>query len=872
MKRRHPEGQRSIQSYFQQPAKRAASDEGHATEENADAAAPDLQSESGTSSAEEDIVGEAVESATSSADEEIVGEAVDQPLLEAAGTCKAYFTDIGECWKGYSAGGLPQWNPVPRNLPDTDKISVIENHCAPQKDFIFPVRVQTDGKQRRFQRSWLEEFPWIVYSPACNGGFCLPCVMFAPDDPKLGQLYRSPLENFTRFKTACNRHAEQNIHKNALAKFSHFKSQVRSNDIVQQLVDVNSTQSEENMQKLRGIVETVIVCGKQNIPLRAHRNELYNPGRDEQVAGNPGNFLALMDFRAGAGDASVSRSFHKKPGGGRSIKYTTPRIQNQLVECCGDDIRKQILDEVKKSPFFTVLADEATDASNTEQMAIVLRYLDSTFQVTEAFLSFVACSNGTTGEALANEIKTQLLNWGLDMTKLRGQGYDGAGNMAGDIRGCAARITAEYPKALYLHCCSHALNLCIMAASKINSVAAMWTTLREVSFFFNSSPKRQQKLSEVITASTPDEVKARKLTDLCRTRWSARHTALVTFAALMKPVIRTLEEISSAPRTEWNSNTAGQASAFLKSLLSFDFIAAFGIVSEVMSIIQSLTSSLQEASLDIVQAYRNVGAVHQQLKDAREKVTEQHGKWWATVISTASDFDITPSTPRTCGRQQHRANAPAATPQQYYERTLTIPMLDELSGHMESKFSKHQRTAGMGLSLLPASIVKSPATCKVAALAFATEYESDLPGDQSLSSFSAELDRWIALASTTAQADLPSSVPDALLLAQSTLSPCILRLLSIVAVLPATSCSCERSISSLRRLKTYLRSTMTNHRLCGLALLHVHYTRQVNVESVIRQFLLMAPRNIIAPVSATSVAAVESSESDDSDFSNDDSE
>eukprot|EP00117_Sycon_ciliatum_P003629 scpid40752/ scgid8341/ len=128
--------------------------------------------------------------------------------------------------------------------------------------------------------------------------------------------------------------------------------------------------------------------------------------------------LALLDFRAGTGDASVSTSFHKKPGGGRSIKYTTRRTQNQLVECCGDDIRKQTLDEV--------LADEATDASNTEQMAVVLRYPDKTFQVKEAVLSFVACSNGTNGEALVDEIKTQLLNRGLDMTKLRSQGYGGS--------------------------------------------------------------------------------------------------------------------------------------------------------------------------------------------------------------------------------------------------------------------------------------------------------------------------------------------------------------------------------------------------------------------------------------------------------------
>ena len=45
--------------------------------------------------------------------------------------------------------------------------------------------------------------------------------------------------------------------------------------------------------------------------------------------------------------------------------------------------------------------------------------------------------------------------------------------------------------------------------------------------------------------------------------------------------------------------------------------------------------------------------------------------------------------------------------------------------------------------------------------------------------------------------------------------------LKILAVIPATSCSAERSFSSLRRLKTYLRNSMGQERLSSLALLHI---------------------------------------------------
>ena len=41
-------------------------------------------------------------------------------------------------------------------------------------------------------------------------------------------------------------------------------------------------------------------------------------------------------------------------------------------------------------------------------------------------------------------------------------------------------------------------------------------------------------------------------------------------------------------------------------------------------------------------------------------------------------------------------------------------------------------------------------------------------------------------------------------------------------VLPATTATAERSFSSLRRLKTYLRTTMSSQRLNHLMILHVH--------------------------------------------------
>ena len=60
---------------------------------------------------------------------------------------------------------------------------------------------------------------------------------------------------------------------------------------------------------------------------------------------------------------------------------------------------------------------------------------------------------------------------------------------------------------------------------------------------------------------------------------------------------------------------------------------------------------------------------------------------------------------------------------------------------------------------------------------------------------------------------------------QLTLLLQVYRLLQLILVMPATNASSERSFSALRRIKTYLRTTMKQERLNYLMLLHVHKAR-----------------------------------------------
>ena len=85
---------------------------------------------------------------------------------------------------------------------------------------------------------------------------------------------------------------------------------------------------------------------------------------------------------------------------------------------------------------------------------------------------------------------------------------------------------------------------------------------------------------------------------------------------------------------------------------------------------------------------------------------------------------------------------------------------------------------------------------------------------------------------------LPDTPSKSLEHADESMFPNIHILLRLICTLPVTSSECERSISVLRRLKTYLHSTMGQERITGLALMHIKYGMELNLDDIINVFFL----------------------------------
>ena len=651
---------------------------------------------------------------------------------------------------------------------------------------------------------------------------------------ELGVLVSRPLINFKKATEVLGDRFYQNsprakkYHHAAYEQAVTFISVMdnQSLRIDHQLSSVRDKQAADNRCKLRSIIETIFFCGRQGIALRGHRDDSL--AVSENPESNHGNFLALLHFRAQAGDLVLKE--HLSSASGNAL-YTSKTIQNEVIGICVDLIRNSILKDARCAGYFSVIADEATDIANHEQLAVSLRFVKNGLPC-DKFLGFHRCVTGVSGQALADNILKMLAEWQLQPHLLRGQAYDGAGAMAGKTKGVATRISEKYPKALYTHCEAHRLNLCVVKCCSIREINNMMQCADSVSRFFDNSPKRYLALDESIERECPEE-KRRKLKQMCRTRWVERHEV---FIDLLVPISKCLETIARSSPAEWNRETRSDSHSLLLGISQFSFIFALVLAQKVLSYTKGLSVKLQGRYVDAVRAYCDIETT---LKACRSGVDDFHEKIYGEVLTICHSLEIEESTPRYAktSRQQHRPNHAS----DYYKFSLTIPMLDHLIIELDNRFSKNSMLIITEFMNILPSQLKPSVGLELNNLLHL--YEDDLPSPRNLDT---ELDIWkTKWLGDLDQAKYLNTPEKCLKVIDEDTFP---NISTFISTLPVTSCECERSISMLRLIKTPMRSTMTAERLNGIAMMQYHRTIFIDCNEVVDEFCKRHPRRLFVVI------------------------
>ncbi|CAN8008680.1 unnamed protein product, partial [Ixodes pacificus] len=170
-------------------------------------------------------------------------------------------------------------------------------------------------------------------------------------------------------------------------------------------------------------------------------------------------------------------------------------------------------------------------------------------------------------------------------------------------------------------------------------------------------------------------------------------------------------------------------------------------------------------------------------------------------------------------RQTTRSNVESVNPEEYFRRCIFIPYLEVFAEQMDERFVTHKSILAQFQVTLPSSAVRL--LCE--------RYHTDVA--DGIFSVVGELHLWYKRLQRLGK--YPTGPLEALETCPSLMFLVIQKLLQIMATLPVTTSTSERSFSTLRRLKTYLRNTTGALRINGLALLNVHHEVSASADEIL---------------------------------------
>lgn len=277
------------------------------------------------------------------------------------------------------------------------------------------------------------------------------------------------IEGFNCWKniSRISNHLQSSIHIIAIEALNNKVS------IIEKISDAEKRRLQRNRVALATIFSTLNFLAQQGLAIRG------------AGGGQESNYIQLLQIRSN--DIPELKEYLTASG----RKWLSADIQNEILAIFSRSLLESILDEIRASDYFSILLDETPDSSKLEQISICVRVVSKKFKISEYFLGFYNTEHGTCADTLLKIVLDVFTRFELDMKKLRGQCYDGASNMSGHKKGLQAKIRDIEPRALFVHCNAHNLNLVVQdAISELQWTRQYIGITREIINYVRESPKR----------------------------------------------------------------------------------------------------------------------------------------------------------------------------------------------------------------------------------------------------------------------------------------------------------------------------------------------------------------------------------------------
>ena len=701
------------------------------------------------------------------------------------------------------------------SLPDVgDKPSQPDRHCFPKRSF-----GKSKVVHRAFQASWFVKWPWLHYYCSQDVVYCHTCVT-AVKSEKLkitGNLKESTFiyGGFHNWKDACrifSNHESSVTHKNAVDVVITLPR--TSGDVGEMLSSTLAVQKRINRQYLMKVAECVRFLARQGIPFRGD-------GKEED-----GNFTQLV-YLHGAEDPQFRSRLQQKRD-----RYMSPQIQNELIKVMSINVLRKIVVSIQEAKYFSLMADEVTDISNKEQVVVCLRSVNETLEPYENFVG-IYCVDSIEADNLVATLKDTLLRMNLPIGNCRGQCYDGASNMCGIRKGVATQIRSEEPRSIFIHCYGHALNLAAGDTVKSNrTLRDTLDTTFEMSKLIKFSPRRDAIFNKLKAEMAPDVPGFRTL---CPTRWTVKASSLESVVKNYAVLQALWEEAREIVK---DSETRARIIGVQSMMMQFDYLFGLVLGERILKHTDNLSKTLQNPALTASEGQQIAELTCQTL--GKMRTSESFDLFWRNLTALQEEKEVNePVLPRRRKTRYEIGSGTghyADTPEDYYRRQY-FECLDLIVNCIRTRFDQpgYHTLKNLEDSLLKALKNEDYSN----ELDFVISFYKD---DISPSSLKTQLE---LLSTSFSESDYQPSITGLRDYIRSLSPPVrtnlseVCTLLKIVMVIPATNAVSERSASAVRRIKTYLRSTMTQVRFNNLLILHIHKEKTDNLDlaSCLNEFI-----------------------------------
>ena len=191
--------------------------------------------------------------------------------------------------------------------------------------------------------------------------------------------------------------------------------------------------------------------------------------------------------------------------------------------------------------------------------------------------------------------------------------------------------------------------------------------------------------------------------NVCITQWVENIDGWERFCLCQPFLVQLCEAIINGTAEEgfedysdgWTSGDKKDALAYLKLIESFELIHFLVTLQRSLLYIKETSVKLQGKEQDITSGLNLIEQCCSKLKALRQKVSEYSARIDAHSSRLAETSKISIPMPCISQKQQHRANQPYQSVEEYFRHSVTIPFLDHLISELSLRFVEHTKKAAL---------------------------------------------------------------------------------------------------------------------------------------------------------------------------------